>query len=165
MTAHSQARIDAALHEALADALRALDPHYGTMMGNMRISRAVSLLRHGPEPEVPKLRSRAEVDAEIAKHVRACARQDGKLVDSGLLGVARDLCRLIREPTDPETALEGVTSIQSQVRSDLGERERLGKERYGVALYPHNGRNSLQDAYEEALDMACYLKQALVEKQ
>ncbi len=58
-----------------------------------------------------------------------------------------------------------MTSIQSQVRSDLGERERLGKERYGVALYPHNGRNSLQDAYEEALDMACYLKQALVEKQ
>jgi hypothetical protein len=58
----------------------------------------------------------------------------------------------------------GPESIQSQVRADLVERERLGIERYGTALYPHNGRDALQDAYEEALDMCQYLKQALVEK-
>lgn len=55
-------------------------------------------------------------------------------------------------------------SIQSMVRTDLELRESLGIERYGTALYPHNGRDALQDAYEEALDLACYLKQAMVER-
>jgi hypothetical protein len=55
-------------------------------------------------------------------------------------------------------------SIQALVRRDLEERERLGIERYGTPLRPHNGRNALQDAYEEALDLACYLKQALIEQ-
>lgn len=54
-------------------------------------------------------------------------------------------------------------SIQAKVRRDLEERERIGKERYGTALYPHNGRCALRDAYEEALDLACYLRQALEE--
>jgi hypothetical protein len=64
----------------------------------------------------------------------------------------------------PMTKREAPESIQSQVRADLVERERLGVERYGTALYPHNGRDALRDAYEEALDMCQYLKQALVEK-
>lgn len=55
-------------------------------------------------------------------------------------------------------------SIQSRVRDDIAKRERLGKRRYGTALYPHNGRDALLDAYEEALDLACYLKQALIER-
>lgn len=55
-------------------------------------------------------------------------------------------------------------SVQAQVRADLVERERLGAERYGTALYPRNGRDALLDAYEEALDLACYLKQALLER-
>jgi hypothetical protein len=54
-------------------------------------------------------------------------------------------------------------SIQALVRRDLEERERLGKDRYGTALYPNNGRSALRDAYEEALDLACYLRQALEE--
>ena len=36
--------------------------------------------------------------------------------------------------------------------------------RYGTALQPHNGRDALLDAYEEALDLAMYLKQAIVER-
>ncbi len=55
-------------------------------------------------------------------------------------------------------------SIQSKVRADLMAREQLGTARYGTALYPHNGRDALQDAYEEALDLACYLKQAIEER-
>ena len=43
------------------------------------------------------------------------------------------------------------------------ERNRFGKHRYGVALSPHNGRDSLVDAYQEALDKVVYLKNALVE--
>jgi hypothetical protein len=55
-------------------------------------------------------------------------------------------------------------SIQELVREDLVARERLGTQRYGTPLYPHNGRDALQDAYEEALDLACYLKQAMLER-
>lgn len=57
----------------------------------------------------------------------------------------------------------GVPSIQSAVRQDLKDREHLGVERYGTPLQPHNGRNALRDAYEECLDLACYLKQVLIE--
>ena len=59
---------------------------------------------------------------------------------------------------------EDQESIQSKVRKDLEEREALGMERYGRPLLPHNGRDALRDAYEEALDLACYLRQALEER-
>jgi hypothetical protein len=55
-------------------------------------------------------------------------------------------------------------SIQALVRADLEKREELGIERYGTSLRAHNGRDALRDAYEEALDLACYLKQAMVER-
>ena len=55
-------------------------------------------------------------------------------------------------------------SIQEIVRRDLDAREQVGVERYGTALYPHNGRDALRDAYEEALDLACYLRQAMAER-
>ena len=53
--------------------------------------------------------------------------------------------------------------IQSQVIRDIEERRELGIRRYGTALQPHNGRNALQDLYEELLDGAMYAKQALIE--
>lgn len=56
------------------------------------------------------------------------------------------------------------TSIQLLVRVDLRRRERLGRERYGTPLQAHNGRDALRDAYEEALDLACYLRQAIEER-
>lgn len=55
-------------------------------------------------------------------------------------------------------------SIQSLVRADLDAREQVGIERYGTPLQPHNGRDALRDAYEEALDLCCYLKQVMVER-
>ena len=42
-------------------------------------------------------------------------------------------------------------------------RHELGIERYGVGLQPHNGRDSLQDALEEALDLLVYLEQSRLE--
>ena len=55
--------------------------------------------------------------------------------------------------------------IQSRVIDDINARRELGIRRYGTALQPHNGRDALLDAYEEALDLAMYLKQALVERE
>lgn len=50
------------------------------------------------------------------------------------------------------------------VIEDMRARNRVGRERYGVPLQAHNGRDALRDAYEECLDMAVYLKQAIVER-
>lgn len=55
-------------------------------------------------------------------------------------------------------------SIQSMVRNDLLKREALGVSRYGTALQAFNGRDALRDAYEEALDLACYLRQVIEER-
>lgn len=60
--------------------------------------------------------------------------------------------------------MRGEISIQAMVRTDLEAREKWGRKLYGSSLYPHNGRDALLDAYEEALDLCCYLKQALVER-
>jgi hypothetical protein len=87
--------------------------------------------------------------------------QQRACVAESQLAAANERIRELEAMTEKRRAPE---SIQSQVRADLVERERLGIERYGTALYPNNGRDALQDAYEEALDMCQYLKQALVEK-
>lgn len=50
------------------------------------------------------------------------------------------------------------------VQADLEERARVGTAYYGEPLTTGNGRDALQDAYDEALDLACYLKQALLER-
>jgi hypothetical protein len=50
------------------------------------------------------------------------------------------------------------------VVEDMHARDQLGRARYGVALQAHNGRDALRDAYEEALDLAVYLRQAIEER-
>lgn len=54
-------------------------------------------------------------------------------------------------------------SIQELVRLDLVHREQLGQERYGTSLHAYNGREAILDAYEEALDLCCYLRQVIEE--
>jgi hypothetical protein len=54
--------------------------------------------------------------------------------------------------------------IADLVLADILERKRIGMQRYGTPLQAHNGRNALRDAYEEALDLAMYLRQALEEQ-
>jgi hypothetical protein len=54
--------------------------------------------------------------------------------------------------------------VQSMVIEDIRRRREVGIQRYGTALQPHNGRDALRDAYEEALDLACYLRQAMAER-
>ena len=49
------------------------------------------------------------------------------------------------------------------VIADMAMRNNIGVQKYGTPLQPFNGRNSLVDAYEEVLDLAVYLKNAIVE--
>jgi hypothetical protein len=59
----------------------------------------------------------------------------------------------------------GRPSVQGMVIDDLTTRLRVGVERYGTPLQAFNGRDALRDAYEEALDLACYLRQAIAERE
>lgn len=55
------------------------------------------------------------------------------------------------------------TGIEAQVCQDIAARQALGTAKYGttVADNPLTHRQWLQHAYEEALDMAIYLKRAM----
>lgn len=55
-------------------------------------------------------------------------------------------------------------NIADLVAADVMSRKEMGLLKYGVALQPHNGRDSLKDAYEEAVDLCKYLRQALYER-
>ena len=47
---------------------------------------------------------------------------------------------------------------------DLQSRAEAGRQKYGCNLQAHNGRDALVDAYQEALDLAMYLRQAIAER-
>lgn len=70
---------------------------------------------------------------------------------------------LFREAKPVGDEWEG-RGIQAAVIRDLELRREFGIGKYGTPLLPHNGRDALQDAYEEALDLCCYLKQAISER-
>ena len=70
---------------------------------------------------------------------------------------------------DPATAKQPTPTgtgkpILGMVLADLTNRALEGKEKYGEPLLAHNGHNALWDAYQEALDLAMYLRQAIEEQ-
>jgi len=58
-------------------------------------------------------------------------------------------------------------NINDLVKADLDARQTLGSKKYGRPLTTgepcHNGKSALQNAYEEALDLAMYLRKAIEE--
>lgn len=57
------------------------------------------------------------------------------------------------------------TGTEAEVCRDIARRQALGKKKYGttVAENPLTHKQWLQHAYEEALDLAIYLKRAMEE--
>jgi len=55
--------------------------------------------------------------------------------------------------------------IADLVHIDIEDRAKIGEVKYGERLKPHNGRCALTDAYQEALDLVMYLRQAIQEQQ
>ena len=62
-----------------------------------------------------------------------------------------------------DVVMEDGWSVGEAVIADLRARKHVGIERYGVALQAFNGRDMGLDAYEEALDLAVYLRGELAE--
>ena len=58
----------------------------------------------------------------------------------------------------------GHVDIQTLVIRELDQRRELGIERYGTALQPFNGRDALQDLYEELMDGMVYIRQEIEER-
>lgn len=56
------------------------------------------------------------------------------------------------------------TSIWDTVVSDMKARNEFGLKKYGRELAPHDGRDTLQDIYEELLDACVYIKKMQIER-
>ena len=68
------------------------------------------------------------------------------------------------KPVDQPPPEPGKGDIWRLVMEDMEERRKTGIERYGTPLQARNGRDALVDAYQEALDLAVYLRQAIEER-
>lgn len=55
-------------------------------------------------------------------------------------------------------------AVWDLVLADIDKRDKVGIERYGTRLQPFNGRDVLQDTYEELLDAVVYMRQAIFER-
>ena len=66
--------------------------------------------------------------------------------------------------SQPKPTPNNSEPIVDQVIKDLQERKKVGIERYGTPLQANNGRDALQDLYEELLDAVQYIKQVMEER-
>lgn len=64
----------------------------------------------------------------------------------------------------PSPLVNDQPAVWDAVIKDMQERDAGGVQKYKVHLQPFNGRDALQDAYEESLDQTVYLKQAIAER-
>lgn len=70
--------------------------------------------------------------------------------------------KLVTEQTPPTP--NDKPAVWPMVVHDMMARDEEGRRKYGVPLQPHNGRDVLVDAYQEALDLCVYLRQAIYER-
>lgn len=71
----------------------------------------------------------------------------------------------IRDPaTDQKLPSGGKVEVQQALIDVIAKRRELGIRKYGQPLMTHNGRSVLRDAWEEAIDLAVYLTQMMLEE-
>jgi hypothetical protein len=66
--------------------------------------------------------------------------------------------------TQPEPVKTDSVPVVHYVIKDILARADVGLDRYGTMLKADNGRDHLVDAYQEALDLACYLRAELIRR-
>lgn len=74
--------------------------------------------------------------------------------------------RAVRGYTEPqqEPVASESPALWDLVVQDMKERDSFGERKYTKRLQAHNGRDFLADAYQEALDLAVYLRGAIYER-
>lgn len=95
-------------------------------------------------------------DTEICK---VCLRPFAMGNQHVCTGILKTPASIPQPPPEP-----GKDKVLDLVVSDLQERADSGKAKYGTYLYTHNGRDPLWDAYQEAIDLVMYLRQAIAER-
>lgn len=70
----------------------------------------------------------------------------------------------LNEP-QPSPVQNDRPAVWDLVIADMRERDAAGARKYGTRLQPLNGRDSLVDAYQEALDLCVYLRKAIYERE
>jgi hypothetical protein len=64
----------------------------------------------------------------------------------------------------PPAQLSHYPYVWDMVVHDMLERDQMGLRKHKTRLQPYNGRDVLKDAYQEALDLVVYLRQAIYER-
>ena len=67
--------------------------------------------------------------------------------------------------THQPAPIKGKQKVADFVLADIQERVDVGFKKYGTYLETNNGRNPLWDAYQEAIDLVMYLRQAILEEE
>jgi len=67
------------------------------------------------------------------------------------------------EHEPPPTQNANSQTVTNKVIADLLAKSNAGTRKYGTPLMTYNGRDALVDVYQECLDQAQYLKQAIME--
>jgi hypothetical protein len=65
---------------------------------------------------------------------------------------------------EPPPIANDRVAVWDLVIADMRERDQSGRAKYGTPLQAGNGRDALVDAYQEALDLVVYLRQAIEER-
>lgn len=69
-----------------------------------------------------------------------------------------------RVDDQPQPVPNAGVPVWDLVVADMKARDHVGRARYGTPLQAGNGRDALIDAYQEALDLCVYLRQAIAER-
>lgn len=67
---------------------------------------------------------------------------------------------LERQLAEAKEAMQSITGVEARVCADIAARQRLGIAKYGVTV-EQSPDDMLRHAYEEALDLAVYLRAEL----
>jgi hypothetical protein len=71
---------------------------------------------------------------------------------------------MCKAATPQPNPTKGKVDIFPLVLEDIAARKEAGESKYGTVLQSHNGRDPLWDAYQEAIDLVMYLRQAIEER-
>ncbi len=100
-----------------------------------------------PSARAALLEARTEGDAGVIMGLTvATSERGGNCVEASIN---------IPEPMPTPNSYPAVWDL---VVNDMAERDRIGEQKYGTRLQPHNGRDFLVDAYQESLDLGVYLR-------
>ena len=75
----------------------------------------------------------------------------------------REAARAAAEQQPPPRP--GREVVADYVLADIQARVEAGEAKYGTKLMTYNGRDPLWDAYQEAIDLVMYLRQAILERE